>query len=73
MGPQTLVGALPPILATQFIFEKASFASAHASTIVETRYGLVAAWFGGSREGASDVGIWSSRQQPESAPARYFI
>jgi predicted neuraminidase len=63
MGSQTLVGTLPPILATQFIFEKAPFASAHASTIVETRYGLVTAWFGGSREGASDVGIWLARQQ----------
>ena len=63
MGPLTLVGALPPILATQFIFDNAPFASAHASTIVETRSGLVAAWFGGSREGASDVGIWLARQQ----------
>ena len=52
-----------PVLAEQFIFENAPFASAHASTIVETRGGLVAAWFGGSREGASDVAIWLARQQ----------
>jgi predicted neuraminidase len=58
-------GGLPPILATQFIFERAPFASAHASTIVETRDGLVTAWFGGSREGAADVGIWLSRQQKD--------
>jgi predicted neuraminidase len=63
MGSRTLVGALPPVVATQFIFEKAPFESAHASTIVQTRDGLVAAWFGGSREGASDVGIWLARQQ----------
>ncbi|RMF45286.1 MAG: sialidase [Planctomycetota bacterium] len=34
----------------------------HASTIVETSAGLVAAWFGGTEEGHDDVGIWMSRQ-----------
>ncbi len=34
----------------------------HASTIVETRDGrLLAAWFAGTDEGNSDVGIWVSR------------
>ncbi len=33
----------------------------HASTIVETDGGLVAAWFGGSHEKNPDVGIWVSR------------
>jgi predicted neuraminidase len=51
-----------PVIASEFIFETAPFASAHASTIVHTGDGLVAAWFGGTREGAPDVGIWSSRQ-----------
>jgi predicted neuraminidase len=50
------------VIASEFVFEGAPFASAHASSIVETRDGLVAAWFGGSREGASDVGIWMSRR-----------
>ena len=45
---------------SEFIFEKAPFPSSHASTIVETRDGLVAAWFGGTRERAPYVGIWVS-------------
>jgi predicted neuraminidase len=49
------------VLSSEFIYETAPFPSAHASTIVETKAGLVAAWFGGTREGASDVGIWVSR------------
>jgi len=45
----------------EFIFESAPFPSCHASTIAETREGLVAAWFGGTQESASDVAIWVSR------------
>lgn len=55
--------ARPAVLASEFVFEQAPFASAHASTVVETREGLVAAWFGGSGEGNPDVGIWLARQE----------
>lgn len=34
----------------------------HASTIAETKSGLIAAWFGGTEEKAPDVGIWVSKQ-----------
>lgn len=44
-----------------FIYDRAPFPSAHASTIVETSDGLVASWFGGTAEKNPDVGIWVSR------------
>jgi predicted neuraminidase len=49
------------IVRSEFIYTTAPFPSAHASTIVETKDGLVSAWFGGTREGADDVTIWVSR------------
>ena len=47
----------------EFVFDTASFAAAHASTIAETADGLVAAWFAGTREGHGDVGIWVARRE----------
>ena len=60
------------IVLSEFVYERAPFPSAHAPTIVETRDGLVAAWFGGTREGNPDVGIWVSRRSGArwSAPAQ---
>jgi len=49
------------ILVDEFIFEQASFPQSHASTIAETPAGLIAAWFGGTKEGNKDVCIWTSR------------
>jgi predicted neuraminidase len=50
------------VVVREFIFEKAPFASCHASTIAEASDGLAAAWFGGSAEGKPDVGIWLARR-----------
>lgn len=49
------------ILVDEFIYTQASFPQAHASTIAETPEGLIAAWFGGTREGNKDVCIWTSK------------
>lgn len=51
----------PALLLSEFIFESAPFPECHASTVVETPSGLLAAWFGGTRERNPDVGIWISR------------
>jgi predicted neuraminidase len=49
------------VVKSEFIFETAPFPSCHASTIAETKAGLIAAWFGGTAERNPDVGIWVSR------------
>jgi predicted neuraminidase len=54
------------VLVREFIYDKAPFRSAHASTIVETpARTLLAAWFGGTSEGNKDVEIWLSRRSRE--------
>lgn len=52
--------AQPGLVKSEFIYEAAPFPSCHASTIEETKDGLVAAWFGGTHERHPDVGIWVS-------------
>jgi len=49
------------VLKTEFIYDKAPFPECHASTIAETKSGLVASWFGGTHEKHPDVGIWVAR------------
>jgi predicted neuraminidase len=51
----------PGYVRGEFIYETAPFSSCHATTIVETKGGLLAAWFGGTAEGQPDVAIWTSR------------
>lgn len=51
----------PGLIKSEFIYQTAPFPQCHASTIEETKNGLVAAWFGGTREKHPDVGIWISR------------
>ena len=53
----------PGFVKQEFIFNTAPFPSCHASTIVETKSGLVAAWFGGTAERNPDVCIYVSRNE----------
>src|SRR5271157_4090091 len=59
------IAAAPPVpmVKSEFIFETAPFPSCHASTIAETKSGLVAAWFGGTAERNPDVCIYVSRNE----------
>src|SRR3954451_9454100 len=50
------------LLTAEFIFDKAAFPESPAATIAETPKGLVAAWFGGTKERNRDVEIWVSRR-----------
>jgi len=74
--PAVLIGALvltavaaapaaaqhPAIQVSEVLNESPPYPQCHASTIAEVPPGrLVAAWFGGTREGAPDVGIWVTR------------
>jgi predicted neuraminidase len=66
--------AQTPETSKQSIFTSAPFASAHASTIIELRNGdLLAAWFGGTAEGAPDTAIWASRRTAGQWSAPYLL
>lgn len=51
-----------PIVLREFVAATPATPQSHASTLVETPAGLVAAWFGGKHERDPSVGIWLSRQ-----------
>ncbi|MBI3871322.1 MAG: exo-alpha-sialidase [Verrucomicrobia bacterium] len=72
----TWKGATPatdgPVLFSGFVAENPPFPESHASTLVETSDGVMAAWFGGTHEKHPDVCIWTARFDGRawSAPTR---
>ena len=58
-APRNANGA---VLSSGFIYDSAPYPQCHASTIVQTEAGaLAAAWFGGTHERTPDVEIWFAR------------
>ena len=56
-------GATVPVeRSREFVYAEAGFPACHASTLVETQDGLLAAWFGGTAEGRDDVSIYTARR-----------
>jgi alpha-L-rhamnosidase len=50
------------VVTAEFLYDTASFPECHAATIAETPKGLVAAYFGGTKERDPDVCIYVSRK-----------
>lgn len=48
------------LIKSEFIYQNESFPSCHASTLVDTGDGILAAWFGGTSEKNPDVCIYTS-------------
>jgi predicted neuraminidase len=65
MISMTLVAlvSMSAVVGSDSVSEGAPHPACHASTIAWTASGLVTAWFGGTAEGETDVGIWLARQE----------
>jgi len=60
-GNPVAIDQQPGFVKSGFIVDQPSFPSSHASTIEETKDGLMASWFGGPYERHPEVVIWTSR------------
>lgn len=69
-APAPAPSAAQPWSASQFISESADAFQVHASSLAELPDGrLMAAWYGGTREGARDVSVYLSRQSKDRPTA----
>lgn len=51
------------LVSSEFVCDPLPTPQCHASTLAETSEGMVAAWFGGTREKHPDVGVWLARRE----------
>ncbi|HRK30164.1 MAG TPA: exo-alpha-sialidase [Tepidisphaeraceae bacterium] len=60
------------VVRREFVFDSPPFPSCHAATLLEAGGALLAAWFGGTKEGHADVCVWMARRTRDgwSAPTR---
>lgn len=70
LGPRSAGAADEAIVRADWIYEKAPFPECHASTLAETKEGIVVAFFGGTYEKHPDVGVWVARQQGPQGTGR---
>jgi predicted neuraminidase len=72
LGAGAMPEPQPGLLKKSFIFEQAVFATNHASTLVETKKGLLAAWVSGPKERHPSNNIFSARYDGKtwSAPGK---
>lgn len=60
---KTVIDRQPGFVKSGFIVDRPAFPSSHASTIVETKEGIMASWFGGPHERHPEVVIWTARYE----------
>lgn len=71
---RTTAESQAPLFQRGFVFQQGPTPAAHSGTLVElTDGGLLAAWFGGSREGAGDVAIYAARWNGTSWSRPYVL
>ncbi len=71
---EAALGKAAPAMKMGYACEACPTPSVHGANLIETRDGLLATWFGGAREGATDVALWgadySAQSRNWSAPHR---
>lgn len=75
LADATTLNRSAPAMRIGYACEDCPTPSVHGANVIETRDGgLLATWFGGTREGATDVALWAANYSPQtrrwSAPRR---
>jgi hypothetical protein len=67
LGAETALSKAMPVMKLGYACEACPTPSVHGANVIETRDGgLLATWFGGAREGATDVALWGAEYSLQS-------